>query len=442
MNEHATAITEPSATKQTKAGIYYLVAAVVGLLTGLLGSFFHQVINQSLAWSHHLPALLGLEGLWLYLFMSLFSAVMFCLAVALVRNIVPEASGSGVQEIEGAMAGLRNIRWQRVLPVKFIGGTLALGAGLIGGREGPTIHMGASIAKALGSRFAFSQQEMRALWGAGGAAGLTAAFNAPMASVLFILEEARKVFPHSGRTYSAAIIACGFSAIATVAISGATPFMALDSTAMPLSFLPVFIVLGVVLGVMGVLFNRMVLAGLDLSLHIGLRFSPYLIPALLGIVIGPMLVVFPEATGGGESLAMSIVNNPMPIGLLGLVILVRFFGTAASYSSGAPAGIFAPILALATASSVFLAELLNMILPLPPGGMVAFAAAGMAGLFASTVRAPLVGMVLVAELTGSYVLVIPVLLTAIVANIVADALGGRPIYEVLLERTLRLEKKA
>jgi CIC family chloride channel protein len=155
-----------------------------------------------------------------------------------------------------------------------------------------------------------------------------------------------------------------------------------------------------------------------------------------------MLVVFPEATGGGESLAMSIVNNPMPIGLLGLVILVRFFGTAASYSSGAPAGIFAPILALATASSVFLAELLNMILPLPPGGMVAFAAAGMAGLFASTVRAPLVGMVLVAELTGSYVLVIPVLLTAIVANIVADALGGRPIYEVLLERTLRLEKKA
>jgi len=356
----------------------------------------------------------------------LFSAVMFCLAVALVRSVAPEASGSGVQEIEGAMAGLRNIRWKRVLPVKFIGGTLALGAGLIGGREGPTIHMGASIAKALGSWFSFSQKDTRALWGAGGAAGLTAAFNAPMASVLFILEEARNVFPYNVRTYSAVIIACGFSAIATVAISGSTPFMALTSMAMPLSFLPAFIGLGVVLGSVGVVFNRMVLAGLDLSLQIGLRFSPYLIPALLGVVIGPMLVVFPEATGGGESLAVSIINNPLPIGLLGLVVLIRFFGTVASYSSGAPAGIFAPILALATASSVFLAELLNLIMPLPPGGIVAFAVAGMAGLFASTVRAPLVGMVLVAELTGSYVLVIPVLLTAIMANIVADALGGAP----------------
>ncbi|NLN67820.1 MAG: H(+)/Cl(-) exchange transporter ClcA [Alcaligenaceae bacterium] len=445
MNNRPTSIAESNDNDDNghnKAWLYYFIAAVVGLLTGVLGSFFHQLIDHSLAWSRHLPEFLGLEGIGLYLFLSLFSAAMFCLAVALVRFVAPEASGSGVQEIEGAMAGLRNIRWQRVLPVKFIGGTLALGAGLIGGREGPTIHMGASIAKALGSWFSFSQQETRALWGAGGAAGLTAAFNAPIASVLFILEEARKVFPYSGRTYSAAIIACGLSAIATVAISGSRPFMALDSTAMPLSFLPVFIVLGVILGAMGVLFNRMVLAGLDLSLQIGLRFSPYLIPALLGIVIGPMLVVFPEATGGGESLAVSIVNNPMPIGLLGLVILIRFFGTAASYSSGAPAGIFAPILALATASSVFLAELLSLVMPLPPGGIVAFAAAGMAGLFASTVRAPLVGMVLVAELTGSYVLVIPVLLTAIMANIVADALGGRPIYEVLLERTLRLEKKA
>lgn len=445
MNNRPTSIAESNDNDDNghnKAWLYYFIAAVVGLLTGVLGSFFHQVIDHSLAWSRHLPEFLGLEGIGLYLFLSLFSAAMFCLAVALVRFVAPEASGSGVQEIEGAMAGLRNIRWQRVLPVKFIGGTLALGAGLIGGREGPTIHMGASIAKALGSWFSFGQRDTRALWGAGGAAGLTAAFNAPIASVLFILEEARNVFPHSGRTYSAAIIACGVSAIATVAISGSTPFMALSSTAMPLSFLPVFVVLGVVFGAMGVVFNRMVLAALDLSLHIGLRFSPYLIPALLGLVIGPMLVIFPEATGGGESLAVAIVNNPMPIGLLGLVILVRFFGTAASYSTGAPAGIFAPILALATASSVFLAELLSLLMPLPPGTIVAFAAAGMAGLFAGTVRAPLVGMVLVAELTGSYVLVIPVLLTAIMANIVADALGGRPIYEVLLERTLRLEKKA
>lgn len=420
---------------------YYFIAAIVGALTGILGASFHQLVDSSLSWSRHLPDLLGLEGPPLYIVMSLFSAAMFCGAVALVRNFAPEASGSGVQEIEGAMAGLREVRWKRVLPVKFIGGTLALSAGMIGGREGPTIHMGASIAKAIGSRLALGTQEARALLGAGGAAGLTAAFNAPMASVIFILEEARNAFPHSVRTYSAVIVACGFSAIATAAISGTAPFMALSATAMPLTFLPVFLLLGAILGVLGVLFNRTIIAGLDISQRIGLRLSPYLVPALLGVVIGPMLIIFPEATGGGETLAVAITDNPLPIGLLGLVVLVRFFGTAVSYSSGAPAGIFAPILALAATSSVFLAGLLEMVMPLPPGTIVAFAVAGMAGLFASTIRAPLVGMVLVAELTGTYALALPVLLTAITASIVAEALGGRPIYEVLLERTLRLAKQ-
>lgn len=420
---------------------YYLMAALVGLLTGLLGASFHQLVDSSLSWSRRLPDLLSMEGPQLYIVMSLFSAAMFCGAVGLVRRFAPEASGSGVQEIEGAMAGLREVHWKRVLPVKFIGGILALSAGLIGGREGPTIHMGASIAKAFSERSSLDALEARALLGAGGAAGLTAAFNAPIASIIFILEEARNSFPHSVRAYSAVFIACGFSAIATVAISGTAPFLALTATPMPLAFLPAFLVLGAIHGVLGYVFNATVIAGLNISQRIGLRLSPYLVPALLGIVIGPMLIIFPAATGGGETLVVAITNNPLPIGLLGLVVLVRFFGTAASYSCGAPAGIFAPILALATTSSVLLGGLLELVMPLPPGTIVAFAVAGMAGLFASTVRAPLVGMVLVAELTGTYALALPVMLTAITSSVVAEALGGRPIYEALLERTLRLAKQ-
>lgn len=424
--------------RKTSETTYYLIAAIAGALTGVLGSVFHKLVERALGWSRSLPEVLALQGPMLYIVMALFSATMFCGAVALVRKFAPEASGSGVQEIEGAMKGLREVRWQRVLPVKFIGGTMALGAGLVGGREGPTIHMGAAIAKGIGSRFSMSIQDARALWGAGGAAGLTAAFNAPLASIIFIIEEARDSFPHSVRTYSAVILACGFSAIMTTALTGSTPYMALQATPIPLWFLPAFIILGAILGVLGVAFNKVILAGLDISRNIGLKVSPYLVPALLGCIIGPMLVIFPAATGGGESLAMAIAENPLPIGLLGLVVLLRFFITAASYSTGVPAGIFAPILALATTSSVFLASLLELLVPLPPGATVAFAAAGMAGLFASTVRAPLVGMVLVLELTGTYTLAIPALLAGISASIVASALGGRPIYEVLLERTMRL----
>ena len=428
----------PETSRQTSDFIYYCVAALAGLLTGVVGSLFHQLVLRTLGWSKHLPEHVGLQGPWLYVVMAVFSATFFCAAVALVRRFAPEASGSGVQEIEGAMAGLREIRWKRVLPIKFIGGTMALGAGLVGGREGPTIHMGAAIARGLSARMHLRVNDARALWGAGGAAGLTAAFNAPVASVIFILEEARKSFPYSLRTYSAVVIACGFSAIATAAISGSTPFMALPATAMPLSFLPVFIVLGAILGVLGVVFNHVILTGLELSRRIGLRTSPYLVPALLGLIIGPMLISFPQATGGGETLAVTLAQNPLPIGLLGLVVLARFFMSAASYSTGAPCGIFAPILALAVAFSVFLATVLGLVLPLPPGAVVAFAVAGMAGLFSSTIRAPLVGIVLVAELTGAYGLIIPTFLTAITSALVSVGLGGRPIYEVLLERTLRL----
>lgn len=428
--------------RQISDRTYYFLAALIGTLTGLLGSAFHSLVDHALTWSRQLPTALQLSGPALYVVMGVFSALMFCGAVALVRRFAPEASGSGVQEIEGAMQGLRDIRWQRVLPVKFIGGTMALGAGLVGGREGPTIHMGASIAKAMTSRFSLAAEQARALWGAGGAAGLTAAFNAPLASIAFIIEEARDAFPYRINTYGAVIIACGFSALTTTALTGATPYMAMSADQIPTYFLPAFVGLGLVLGVLGVLFNRTIIAGLEIARHVGLKASPYLIPALLGLIIGPMLVLFPEATGGGESLAVALVSNPLPIGLLGLVILLRFFMTAASYSTGAPAGIFAPILALATTSSILFGTLLGHVVTLPPGAMVAFAAAGMAGLFSSTVRSPLVGIVLVLELTGTYALAIPSLLTAITAHLVAAGLGGKPIYEVLLARTLRLAGQA
>lgn len=428
----ATQSTATSTQKETLA--YYFVAAMIGVLTGLLGSVFHMLVGHSQQRVHLLPEWLGLEGLWQYVGMAVFCAAMFCAAVALVRKFAPEASGSGVQEVEGAMAGLRTVRWQRVLPVKFVGGLMALGAGLVGGREGPTIHMGASIAQVLGQRF----KEARALLGAGAAAGLTAAFNAPLASALFVIEEARNVFPYSVRAYCAVLIACGSSAVMTMVVSGSTPFMQMSSVDMPMYMLPVFVVLGMILGCAGVVFNRAILMGLDFSRRLSLSVSPYLLPTLMGLLIGPLVLSFPQATGGGETLAVFIANHSLSIGMLGLLVLVRFFMTTASYSIGAPAGIFAPILALSATLSVFLGNLLGAVMTLPPDASIAFAVAGMAGMFASTIRAPLVGVVLVIELTGTYSLALPSLLSALSASVVAASLGGRPIYEQLLERTLTL----
>lgn len=427
---------EPS-VGATKSLRYYSVALLIGVFTALVGTLFHRIVDYMQQAVPLLPAQLGLEGWQAYVFLALLVIAMLCSAVALVRHIVPEASGSGIQEVEGAMLGLRTVRWQRILPVKFIGGVLALGAGLVGGREGPTIHMGASIAQAVAERFKVALQDARSLLGAGAAAGLTTAFNAPIASALFIIEEARDTFPYSRRAYYGVILACGASAIITIALMGNRPFMAIQAQATPLSFYPVFMVLGMLLGVLGVGFNKIILLCLDWSRQVSSRSSPYIWPVVLGALIGPLLLWLPQATGGGETLVEQIVNNPISLGVLFLLVVIRLVMTATSYAAGTPAGIFAPILALATVFSVCFGKVLALFIYLPPDVLATLAVAGMAGLFASTISAPMVGVVLIMELTGNYALAIPCFLCAISAALVASALKGRPIYELLLERTLR-----
>lgn len=418
---------------------YFAIAILVGSVVGAIGTVFHISTEGAAHW----PALVHdtLAGPLLLPGMALIAALMVLASVWLVRTYCPEAAGSGVQEIEGAMEGLREVRWWRILPVKFVGGVLALGSGLVVGREGPTIHMGASVAQACADRFGLSTRDMRGLLAAGGAAGLAAAFNAPLAAILFVIEETRRQFPYGLRTYTAVILASVTSAIVTESIAGVGPDMRIDVPDMPLAMLPAFVVLGAILGAVGVVFNKSVLWSLDAARAVGLKWSFYLVPAVVGAVIGILLIVRPEATLGGEQLAVALAQERLPLLVLASIVVIRFVMTMASYSTGVPGGIFAPILALATSIGVLFGTALDFVIGLPPGALAALGVAAMGGLFSSAVRAPLVGMVLVAELTGAYTLLVPVILTCVFANMVADALGGEPIYELLLNRTLRLAGK-
>ena len=418
--------------------IFYVAAVVIGAVTGVLGTILHLGVDRMLTWPQALQPYLGLEGVAYLLATGAIAAVMVVASVWLVRTFAPEAGGSGVQEIEGAMVGLRKVRWLRVLLVKFFGGFLSLGSGLVIGREGPTIHIGSAISQAFSEWLRLPVRDGRGLLAAGGAAGLAAAFSAPLASILFVIEETRRQFPYSLKTYTALMLAAVTSGIVTEAIAGRRPFMALAVPDVPLTWLPAFVVLGIILGAIGVVFNRALVWSLDLSLTIGRRVSYYFVPAMIGFSVGVLLIVRPEATMGGETLAVHLIGENLPLTIIAVVVVIRFAMTMASYSTGVPGGIFAPILSLATAIGLLYGLLLSTVLTLPQGTGAALAIAAMGGLFASTVRAPLVGIVLIAELTGAYSVLVPTILTCLFANLVADWLGGRPIYEVLLERTLAL----
>lgn len=412
---------------------YIVVAVIVGILTGTLGSLFHLSINALSQW----PAFLGrmLEGPLLVVVAALITMTVTVCVAMMVRKVAPEAGGSGVQEIEGAMEGLRPVRYARVLPLKFVGGALAIGSGLVLGREGPTIHIGASLA-AMISRIARTVEvERRGLLAAGAAAGLACAFNAPVASVLFVIEETRKQFPYNFSTYMGVIAAALFATVMTQWIGGVAPDLKLFAPDVPLAVLPLFALLGCVLGGLGVLLNKSLLGAVAFASRAHER-VPYLYPAVVGLTIGALLILLPNAVTGGENMITRIVQDAPSVALLLVLAVLRFCTMVGSYSTGVPGGIFAPILALAVCVGLALGFIAQSLLPELGVVPAAFAIAAMGGLFTASVRAPIVGVALTLELTGSYNQALPLLATCLLANLTAQWLGGRPIYEQLLDRTL------
>ncbi|MDE1172699.1 MAG: H(+)/Cl(-) exchange transporter ClcA [Parvibaculaceae bacterium] len=413
---------------------YYLISAIMGALTGLAGTLFHLGVDGLQHWPEWVASLFsGAPRLVLTVTVAIFMVVY---SLYLVRRHAPEAGGSGVQEIEGALAGLRPLRWARVLAVKFVAGILALSSGLVLGREGPTIHIGAAIAGGVAQYTKLDALERRGLLAAGAAAGLAAAFNAPLAAILFIIEETRQHFPYTLRTYMAVIIATCASTIVTQNIAGLGAVLVIPAAETPLWMLPGFLLLGMTLGGFGVVFNFLLLRSLDGAAWVSDRI-PYLLPAIVAAAAGWCLVHLPEMTGGNEKLILALVHGGLPVSaLIGLVGL-RLVATLFSYSTGVPGGIFAPILTLATCVGLVFGVAINAVLPGAETAPAAFAIAAMGGLFAASVRAPIVATVLALELTGSYGLMLPVLLTCATANLIAQWLRGEPVYELLLARTLR-----
>ncbi|MFO1161175.1 MAG: H(+)/Cl(-) exchange transporter ClcA [Reyranellaceae bacterium] len=422
-------------------GVFYTIAGLCGFATGIVGAAFHLCVNALMAWPGWLADRLGSTTLTIVL-AAIIAATAVTLAFILTDRIAPEASGSGVPQVEGALEGVHEIRWRRILPVKFVGGVLSLSAGLVGGREGPTIHMGAAIAAFLAERLRFIRLDLHTMLAAGAAAGLAAAFNAPLAAILFVVEETRKQFHYTFRSYVAVIVASAASAFGMELVGGTAPQLRLDTHAMPLLLLPVFMLVGAGLGALGVVFNSTLVLALDWRAATFKRW-PWLYPVIVGAAIGALTIVLPLAVRGGETLIPQMVASSEPFLILVLIALVRFAGTMASYPVGVPAGIFSPLLALATVVGLVAAQIVEAVLtaasiPVPPLMGAAFAVAAMGGLFSATIRAPLVGVVLVVELTGGYELILPTLITCVTAHVVAETLKGRPIYEVLLERALRL----
>jgi Chloride channel protein EriC len=419
------------------------LAMLAGVLTGGVCVLFENAVDMltslRISYLHHFPIAIK----WLPAFIC--SAVLGGIAFYLMHRFAPEAGGSGIPEIEGALDDIRPVRWQRVLPVKFFGGTCALSSEMILGREGPSVQIGGNIGKMVADIFKLPKDASHALLAAGAATGLAAAFNAPLAGILFVLEEMRPQFRYSFLSIKVVSIAVISGTVVRQMAFGTGPVFSVPTFPTPaLSSLPLFFLFGCVMGCIGYAFNIFVNAFQNgyLSLHKNKRSVLIMVGSTVAGVFGFMSLTAHGLTTGGMQLIPQWATQPEPLTWLFWLLVWRFWGTLVCFCSGIPGGVFAPALSLGTLCGALAGNMCHLLFPEISIAYGVFPIVGMGALFAASVRAPVTGIVLVTEMSNNYGLILPMMVTTLSATLVAQMLGGKPIYSQILERTLHLSSKS
>ena len=407
-----------------------LLALIAGAASGLLGAVFRLALERAdrfrdsvVAWAHG-EALAGL------LLIISVAAAATALAAWLVRRFSPDATGSGIPVVEAELQKEQPEAPLRLIPVKFIGGVLAMGAGLALGREGPTIQMGASLAHLFGTTFRRNSDECRALLAAGAGAGLATAFNAPIAGAVFVLEELVRRF-ETRITIATLGASAGAIAVARVLLGTAPDF---HVGPLPYSGFgavpPVHIASGIVAGFVGVAYNRALLLALAAAKRL-YRLRVELRAALVGATVGLLAWFAPAVVGGGDPITQRTLGGKEVLATLALVFVLRFALGPVSYAAGTPGGLFAPMLVLGSQTGVLFGILCGSLFPGVATNPTELAVVGMAAFFTAVVRAPVTGIILVIEMTGTFTQFLPMLGACFAAMLVPTLLRDPPIYDSL-----------
>ncbi|WP_328966464.1 ClC family H(+)/Cl(-) exchange transporter [Streptomyces sp. NBC_00239] len=414
----------------------YLVAVPAGCLVGLLGGAFRWCLEHAdRLRGSLLETADGLDGPGWLVPVAL-AAAGAALACAIARQ-VPYAAGSGIQHVEAVWQEQAHTvsRPLRLLAAKFTGGLIAIGSGLVLGREGPIVHMGASIAVESGRRTRLGPDDARLLHAALSGAGLAAAFSAPLGGLLFVCEElTRTVRP---RLVLLTVIGTAAAVACSRLVVGDAPIFPVPGARFPpVSTLPLFLLFGVAAGMLGAAYSGLVVGMLAVSDRLT-RVPAVVRAGAIGSVVGLLMASDPLLAGGGDPLSQRLLAGDSPaVAALAGYLVVRFVAGPLSYAAGTPGGLFAPLLALGALWGALVHTATAPLLPAHAVGPGAFAVAGTAALFAAVVRAPVTGVVLVVELTGATPLIVPALIACFAATLTADRLESAPIYDSLRRRML------
>ncbi|GHV76992.1 voltage-gated chloride channel [Spirochaetia bacterium] len=409
-----------------------LESILIGFMVGLVIVLFRVLLgraNTLRAWLYgtFLPG-----KPWYWIAGLILALCLIGLFLGWAAKVRPMIRGSGIPQIKGALIRELSFDWGPELPLKFVTSVLGLGAGLSLGHEGPSVLIGAYVGMGMLTLFRRPHRERRILFSAASAAGISAAFNAPLTGMFFIMEEMQSSF-------SSLVLACSMGASMAADVTagyffGLKPaFNFRHVTLLPIHVFPWVVLLGILCALLGDLFKRLLYGSLDLYEPLPPVIRPIL-PLLVSILFGFFLI---DVTGGGHSLIDSLYDTNRTLMILVILLAVKMLFTAFSFGSGTSGGIFLPILASGALIGSIMGKLLLGFGFIEDAQTLNFMLLGTCAFFAAVLKAPVTGIVLIMEMSGSFNHLVSLVLVALSAFVTADVIASPGVYSVLLDRILR-----
>ncbi len=401
-------------------------ACLIGLVSGLAALLLAQSVGWLGGWrqqaTHLIPA---------YLALPLIGAIGGFLSGLIIDRLAPAASGSGMTEVKAVLANVPMPLNLRIALVKLVSATLVLAAGMPLGREGPTVQIGAALASQLTRWFPTSPDHRRQILAAGAGAGLAAAFNAPISGVLFVVEELLQDV--SGITLGTAILA-SFIASVVARISGSHNLdldlhLVVSNTSFSAPEIPFYLLLGILAGGLGVLFNRSILTSLTLYRRLNVSL-PWRV-GFAGLMTGIAFAALPDLFRDNAGLRELLLTGNADWQLVAIVFCVQFFLIVATYGSGAPGGLLIPSMVLGAALGYLVGVGEHQILGLSLA--TTYARVGMAAFFCAVARTPITAVIIVFEMTTDFNLVLPLMIVSVTSYLIAELFEEGSLYDDLLE---------
>ncbi len=401
---------------------------VDGLLTGLIAGLFSIFYRYILFYAGNLRhfAISNINASTILIFVPVLFVLAFVVKKAL--DIAPYSSGSGIPQVEGELLGLFDINPQKTVLSKIIGGTAANLAGQSLGREGPSIQISAMVAKYLAKLLHRSKIEEKYMISSGAAAGLAAAFNAPISAILFSLEEVHKSF--NPYLVLPAMLAAIIADLCSKFCFGLNPIFSFAiETSIPLKSYPLIVLIGLVVSIIGICFSKSLLFFQKIFKRLTLpKYVKILLPFLTCI---PVALFLPEIMGGGHHLIDEILTKNSSFLFILILLFTKLLFTAFCYGSSVQGGIFLPLLVIGALSGLCVNRSLGLIFSTDIYA-ANYMVLGMAAIMSVVVRAPLLSIILVSEMTGSFNHFLSLSLVVFIAHILAEAIHLPPIYEAFL----------